>query len=431
MSALNYIKNNQVSLFFIFLLFFPTFRLLILGSGHASGVGLVVSLLPEIVFCSIVFLWAKQLIQAKDRKIMLIDKLVFCYLVLNVALGIYLAQHVKASLYGFRLTYLPMLAYFLASFYQSKEVSLEKSLNLFFKFLVFIALIGIVIYFFLPQIHVYFHHLTTDKGIAKADARIVRMTSLFWTPVVFGMMMLSGFLYWLYSYYSRGKTTDLIYAGIVCFALIFSISRGPIIAAIPGFIILSVYARNLRRMLAIIGVVSVNVILISYLTYENGTTLFSWILSSANETLTLTKDDTRVGLWKKVVYSLQHHPMGLGLGRAGHAAVQNFTPGTKNVSFESTDGWYLKLMIETGVLALVSYLTISFSFFIKLIQFNCKKTLNWNGFVLALFVATGLVNVVSNANDFYLFSYVYWLLLGTFIYRLKQEKNEKSLSSHS
>lgn len=420
MKSFQYLKNNQIFLFFTLLIFFPTIRLLVLGSSHASGIGIVFSVLPEILFGLILLFAVTQFIKNKGQTFSLLDKLVLGYFLFNVIVGVYLAHDLKASVYGFRLTYFPMLAYFVGSFYWDKSADIEKLFRGFFKVLVLVAIIGFLLYFVFPDLQLYFHKMTTDKPVAKAFSLIVRMTSILWTPVVFGVLMMSAFCYWIYSYFKTGNKLDLLYTFIVGMAMLFSISRGPIIASVIGFIILAILSKNIKRVLTVLGIFALTISL-TLLVLMNKSSIFGWIFESSKETISLEKGNSRVDLWYEVATTLKHNPMGLGLGRAGHAAVQNFPPNTPGVSFASTDGWYFKLMIETGFMALVLYLIMALFFFVAMIKYVRRNSFDFVSFIFILFITVGLVNIVSNVLDFYLFSYLYWLFLGAFALRLKQE----------
>ncbi len=420
MKTFDYIKKNQIFLFFTILIFFPTVRLLVLGSSHASGMGMVFSVLPELLFGMILLFALTQFWKTKNRTITLLDKLVLGYFLFNVIVGVYLAHDLKASAYGFRLSYFPVLAYFVGSFYWDRSVDVEKLFRGFFKILVLVAVIGFLLYFVFPDLHLYFHRMTTDKPIAKAFGLIIRMTSILWTPVVFGVLMMTAFVYWIYNYFKNGNKWDLLYTFIVAMAMLLSISRGPIIASVIGFIVLAILSKNIKRILIVLGLVVISISM-TFLVLMNTSSMFGWIVKSSKETMSLEKGNTRVDLWYEVASTLKHNPMGLGLGKAGHAAVQNFPLNTPGVSFASTDGWYFKLMIETGVIALILYMVMALFFFVAMIRYVRRNSFDFVSFILTLFVGIGFVNVVSNVLDFYLVSYLYWLILGAFALRLKQE----------
>jgi len=314
-----------------------------------------------------------------------------------------------------------MLAYFVGSYYWDKKVDLERLFHGFFKLLVFVAIIGFIIYFFLPQIHVYFHKIGNgDEPIVQAFAGFIRMTSIFWTPVVFAMIMLCAFCYWTYRYFKTGNLFALIFSLITVNAVFFSVSRGPMIASFVVLVILLFMGENRKFKWLMVSLILLE-LAIFYLFVPQFSELMEWFFVSSKETASLESTNTRVGLWVEVMNSIKHNPMGLGLGKAGHTAVQLFPPDTPGVSLASTDGWYFKLMIETGIPALVMYLGMALMFFIRIIQYIRKNAWDFVSVIFVIFVAAGLVNIVSNTLDFYLFSYFYWLLLGLFVMKLKQE----------
>lgn len=429
MNSFSYLKNNQLSIFLSVLVFFPTIRLLIIGSDQATGFSLLISLIPEFLFSIVFVFFLLSILNNKERKTHLLDKIVLAYFLYNILVGSYLSNDLKASLYGFRLTYLPMLGYFVCSYYWDKKVDFERVFHTFFKVLVFVAIVGLIIYFFFPEIHVYFHQIASKKPIAMAFKGFIRMTSVFWTPVVFGMLMLSSFCYWTYRYLKIGNIGSLVFSLLTINAVFFSVSRGSIIASFIVLAILLFLGRNKKFKWRLVGIIFLELI-IFYLFVPQFSQLMEWVFISSGQTLSLDGENTRVSLWAEVLKSIESNPMGLGLGKAGHVAVQMFPLNTPGVSRVSTDGWYFKLVIETGILALVFYLGMSLMFFISLIRYIKLNGIDFVCVIFAVFVATGLVNVVSNALDFYLFSYLYWFLLGLFVFRLKQEINEEGIGSY-
>ncbi len=421
MSSIKHIKNNPLSIFLSVLVFFPTIRLLLIGSGHVAGVSLILGLIPEILFLGIVFFWFRSVLKDSNRKIHLFDKMVAIYFLFNVIVGICLAQNLTASIYGFRLTYLPMLGYFVCSFYWDKQVAMEKLFHGFFKTLVLVAALGFIIYFMFPQIHVYFNRLMTDHPMPMAFPGFVRMTSIIWSPVVFAMLMLAAFCYWTYRYFKNGSLWELIYMLLTVNAVFFSVSRGPMISAAVAFLLLIALGKNWKFKMIATGVILLEILLF-FLFSPQFTELMEWVFISSKQTVTLEADNSRVSLWGDVINSIKYNPMGLGLGKAGHAAVQYFPAGTKGVSFASTDGWYFKLMIETGIPAVILYLAMALCFFISMIRYQVRNGIGFVTAIFAIFIVAGLVNLVSNALDFYIFSTLYWFLLGAFVFKLKQEK---------
>ena len=421
MNSYKFLKRNQLSIFLSVLAFFPTIRLLAIGSSHVSGFSLLLGLLPEILFSVIACFGFISIVKDQNRKIHLLDKIVLVYFLFNVIVGMCLSQDLLASVYGFRLTYLPMIGYFICSFYWDKGVNIEKLFHGIFKLLVLVAVLGFIIYFIFPKLLFYFNELATDKPVAMSFPGFVRMTSILWTPVVFAILMLTAFCYWTYRYFKNGSIWELIYMLITVNAVFFSVSRGSMISSCVVFLLLIALGKNWKFKMIATGFILLE-ILIFYLFVPQFAELMEWVFISSKQTVGLETSNSRVSLWGDVINSIKYNPMGIGLGKAGHAAVQLFPPGTPGISFASTDGWYFKLMIETGIPALILYLVMSLFFFISMIRYLIRNGLDFVSVILAVMVGTGLVNLVSNALDFYMFSYLYWFLLGIFVLKLKQEK---------
>ncbi|TSJ45674.1 O-antigen ligase family protein [Fluviicola chungangensis] len=433
MGVYNYLKSNQLSVFLSVLVFFPSARLLVVGSGHAAGLDLVFGLIPELLFVLILVWSLTRFLQDPDRQTHLLDKLVIAYFLFNILIGVYLAHDLKASLYGFRLTYLPMLGYFVCSYYWDKEADLERIFRGFFRILVLIAVIGLIIYFIFPEIHLYFHRIASgNQPIVMAFKGFIRMTSILWTPVVFAMLMLAGFIYWTYRYLKTGNNFALVFSLIMVNAVFLSVSRGPMITSAVAFVLLLFLGKRNQLKWIISGIILFEIAILT-LFEKQFIPLMKWVFVSSKQTATLETSNTRVSLWTDVIHSIKHDPMGLGLGKAGHTAVQLFPPNTPGVSFASTDGWYFKLMIETGIPALVLYLAMALIFFVAMIKYISKNRFDFVTVIFTIFVVTGLVNIVSNVLDFYLFAYLYWFLLGIFVFKLKQNGNarKESFGSHS
>ena len=136
----------------------------------------------------------------------------------------------------------------------------------------------------------------------------------------------------------------------------------------------------------------------------------------------LDDDETRVSLWLETWQTMQHHPLGLGLGNAGHVAAQSFPKGTLGVSRTSTDGWYFKQIVETGIQSFLLYLILVIWIIRMLIRNLRIERAFYTIFFLSVFAAIGLINIVSNTLDFFFFAYLYWFLLGIFVHIEKERK---------
>ncbi len=421
MQTAKYPTNNLIVLFFLFICLFPSLRQLTIGSETATNpFEFFIAALPDIFLIGIVLLACIQIKQSKSITWHLFDKLLIAFILYNIIVGTLIAGDLKASLYAIRMTYLPMSLYFLVSFSIFKFPKWERVLEKLFQLIVCIGLIGILLYFVFPKVQLYFLEHTSNKEIQSYF--IIRMTSIFWTPVVFGVCISAAVLYWFYRYILVPKRVFLIYLGILFICLFLSVSRGPMIALTLGTLTLGCLFGNYKRLLHVI-LLEIGVFILVGFYISNPIEFAYWIISSSADTIGLKAGVSRVELWRKSFESILKQPFGLGLGKAGHTASRFYSETDKTASVNSTDGWYLKLMLETGFFGLLFYVSICVIFVRKVIQYIRTHEAD---VILFIFVFVGVVNVinlVSNVLDFFIFSHLFWLIMGIFVLKLKETKH--------
>ena len=240
---------------------------------------------------------------------------------------------------------------------------------------------------------------------------IVRMSSILWSPVVFATFMMAALFYFFHRFLADEKWYWLLPFAFVCFCIIMSMSRGPMIISIFGLLLMTILYRkkiSLFPWLVLAGVYCFTAFIIA-----SPGELSLWIFESASDTVGLKKGVTRVDLWINAFHNFQEHPFGMGLGKAGHVAARFFSQNTTQADVFSTDGWYLKTLNETGVWGLFSYLFFAAVFFIVIVkQMIHHKQKQLLFFIFSLFISINIQNMVSNVLDFYLFSFLYWGSLG-------------------
>jgi len=139
---------------------------------------------------------------------------------------------------------------------------------------------------------------------------------------------------------------------------------------------------------------------------------FKWFWGSSVQTVSLEKGVTRVEMWKSGFENLKEHPFGRGLGMTGHIGTRFKNSETQKVDIFSTDGWFLKLANETGLWGLFSYMVLTLAYIAVVIKRIIKKKDLLLFFLLLFFIVFNIQNIGSNVLDFYLFSYLFWLLMG-------------------
>lgn len=405
-----YLKNIPffplLLVFFVFASLFPTLRVLCIGTETSSDVSeYLFSVLPETIALVIVILsfllWKK-----KKTEIKILDWLVLVFALSNTIMGSIISQDLMLSAYSIRLTYFPILFYFVFRFLDAKTIM--GSAHLIFKWFVILAIAGIVLYFVFYDAMIAMMQITNP---VLPEYFVVRMSSVFWTPVVFSTFMMSTVLYFFYRFVESKKWIWLAFIAVVSFCLMMSMSRGAMVSTAFGIVVLTVLYRKITSVFPWITIAIVYL----FTSYINASPeeVSMWIIQSTSDTVGMKEGVKRVDLWMNAIDNFKEHPFGMGLGKAGHVAARFFDSNTSNADVYSTDGWFLKTLNETGIWGLFSYLLFAGTFLVVV-----SRQL-WNHqqrpvlvFILTLFLAVNLQNVVSNVLDFYLFSYLFWGISG-------------------
>ncbi|PJC62099.1 MAG: hypothetical protein CO022_06325 [Flavobacteriales bacterium CG_4_9_14_0_2_um_filter_32_27] len=411
---------HLVFLFFLLGLLFPSFRLLMIGSNESTTVyEYFIAALPEILLLFISVVTIFYLLKEKITiSLSITDKFIFLFLLFNVIIGSILAANSKISLYGFRTSYLPIFFYFIARFLPLKKEDIIQLIDKIFILFSIFGLLGIVIYFFFFDFMVEMIHKT---GSVVTEYFIPRMTSILWTPVVFGTFMSITFCYFYFKLFQKESSKkNYIYLSIASFCTLFSISRGSIIIMLIGLFLVPLLFKKWKLFAITFAIISIQFLALGF--YINSPKVVSsWMIKSYTETADLENGVSRVELWKNAFHDFQKKPFGYGLGKAGHVATRFYSKKSDVAAVSSTDGWFLKIINETGLLGLLTYVLLSIVF-IKTTWNNYKeKHIPIVGFMLIMFILVNIQNIVSNVLDFYLFSYLFWMLLG-FTENIKSDK---------
>ncbi|MEI6821078.1 MAG: O-antigen ligase family protein [Bacteroidota bacterium] len=398
--------------FFVFGSIFPTLRILTIG-GQTSGNlrEYIFSVIPELIsvlvlsFSGILFYKNKHVI-----KLLPFDWILICFALTNVLLGFYIAKDVLMSMYGFRMSYFPIIFYFIFRF-GDKELLINiihKTIIWFF----IIGIIGLILYFGFYEQMIWMLKKTNPL---VQEYFIVRMTSIFWSPVLFSTIMVTTFTYFYYKFLESPLWYYYLILGLSWSCILLSVTRGGFVVISFGFIFITIIQKKWKLSAQIFLLLIAIFIIIGYYISTPLTFLY-WILRSVSDTVGMKEGITRVDLWLKAIENFKTHPFGFGLGKAGHVAARFYKDSKDNIAIYSTDGWYLKLANETGIWGLLSYFFLAIYFFAICIKSKfIKFTENRFVWLFALFMMVNIQNIVSNVLDFYLFSFFYWGVIGLII----------------
>lgn len=392
--------------FFIFASLFPTLRVLSIGTETSTSVSeYLFSIVPEI-FALLIIILSFLIWKKKKTEIKILDWLLLAFVLSNTIIGSLISQDLMLSAYGIRLTYFPILFYFVFRFLDAK--SLLGSVQLIFIWFVVLALIGIVLYFAFYDSMIAMMQITNP---VLPEYFVVRMSSVFWTPVVFSTFMMVSIFYFFYRFMVSQNWIWLAIIAVVSFCTIMSMSRGAMVSTVVGLLLLTILYHKIRVVYPWITIAAA--FFFTTIIIASPEEVLSWIFQSTAETVGMKEGVTRVDLWMNAIDNFREHPFGMGLGKAGHVAARFFDSNTSGADVFSTDGWFLKTLNETGVWGLFSYLLFAGTFLVivvrQLFRHPQRPVLV---FMLTLFLTVNLQNMVSNVLDFYLFSFVYWGIIG-------------------
>jgi len=390
-----------------FISLFPTMRAIIYGDAQSQTLtAFIISAFPDL-FLIIVSIYS-LLSLYKKRQLNKIDYIILSCIIFNTVYGFIIANNFIVSVYGFKLTYMPMFLFFTGRLVVNNgqaAILLKKLMNLF----ILIAIIGILFYFPLHFFYEYILNLLDDYEFYYL---MPRMTSIFYTPLVFSTVMGIGSVYFLLSYLKNKKISDLFKFIIVCTCMILSISRGAIFGFILSTIIIIISTKQWKKVMYSISLVILTTIFLINIkssTMKGTGRLFGFIFNSSMKTMTMNKEMTRVNYWQISFDDFKSHPFGFGLGKAGHIGNRFFKNSITPASLYSTDGWYLKLLNETGIFGFLSFAIVAF----VLIREKIKiKDLYDRTFQLSFMALLCLQLVGSNVLDYMFIAPCIWLIIG-------------------
>lgn len=390
--------------------FFPMLRVVFIGKENASGVfEYFVAAIPDLMIIGCI---TYLIFQLRDKFIFFIknrtDAIVLFIVGINLLIGCLLSGDMKLIILGVRLSYIPILFYFISRFisFDNFKEKFEDWLNQIMVWFTLIAFTGFILYYLFPSTDI---ALNNWVGGQQGAYFIRRMNSLFFSPTVNGMYCCIGALYFLQNSLRKFNVLNVFCLLLNFWCLLMTVSRGGIIAFAIVLPIVCVICFDWKKVSAIIVLMAM---IFFMALYSVGLSLsnFSWVFTSAAETIGLEENVSRVELWKRTFEDLKEKPFGYGIGKSGWIAYR-FLKGTETKSaYLATDGWYLKIANETGIFGLISFLTL-FAYFLFRMMAGCTSDQS-RLFLFLMFLAVLMVNLVSNVLDYFLFNSLFWFYTG-------------------
>ncbi len=405
---------NGIIVAFVFGTLFPTFRALIIGTeGATNAFSFLIAVLPDILL-SFIFILSfyirKQSTGVWLFKPGMTDYFILVVFFSNLIIGSIISADIKLIAYGVRLTYLPILFYFVARNMENcwTEIQIQKAVHRLMQWISLTALIGISLYFFFPGIE---EKLKTLVHAFRGEYFIPRMNSIYASPTMNGAYMAMAGIYFALLQSYAFDAFGLASISLISSSLLLSVSRGGVIGFLFTWLVSIPWLRKWKKSL-IIGFILFGSVFVTCKSVGLSLSNLGWIFQSAAETASMEAKLTRVQLWTKAFHDFKEKPLGYGIGKSGWIAYR-FLKGTNEKSaYEATDGWYLKQASETGIWGLLSFLSLFGWFFFRMIRKVRTGSFDLLFFIFMLFVQVLLINIVSNVLDYFTFNSIFWLLMG-------------------
>lgn len=179
----------------------------------------------------------------------------------------------------------------------------------------------------------------------------------------------------IYETRSRKKIFYFLIAIAALYAMMISGTRSAIAVPLTGFVMYTILSRKFKTMITVGGIVFLVFFILKYTTIGQGNYDIRRMRSAFSE----DNASLNVRMENRKLFAdyLKSRPFGGGVGSSGNWGSR-FSPGTF-LAETATDGWYIQLWAEQGIVGLVVYLLIIFYIVLKssfLIFFRLKKPEN-------------------------------------------------------
>jgi hypothetical protein len=406
--------NILLLCFYVFIWLFTTLHLLAFGAGESKNTLEKFSVILPDIFLLIIFFVACYVYSTEKMNFFRIknltsfDKLFISFFLFNTILGFLISMNLKLSIYGFRITYLPMLFYFIGRVYGNNTIHIEKLLHKLFLIFAFFGAIGLVIYFGMSDFQ---SKMMSMTGYQPTSYFILRMTSILWTPVLFGFLMALTLVYFYFRILTLKKWIDYLFFCICWVCLFLTVSRGPILAFTSVFLLMTFFYKEWKYSFLTVVAIIISTFIVNTIIFRGAVSLL-WIFQSAADTASFSDGVTRVMRWKISLHDLSQQPWGFGLGKAGATAYRFLLQRPVPCAPYSTDGWYLKLACESGIQGMLFYFILFGFYFLQAGKYVLKNKPSLITFIFSAFLLVSIHEAASNTLDYYPFITIYWLLLG-------------------
>jgi hypothetical protein len=407
----SWIKNRWLILLMVLWSLFPTLRVLILGVDSSKNVlELMFSNIPELFFIFIVYLYKDDIIRniTSNKK----NKLGFIIYIIIVLSGIVVGYienggQILPIIYGYKLTYLPLLVLF---FPLNNSEIIKDNMDKIFSYFVYYTILSLVFHFLFNDFE---KKVIIESGHLVPEYFIMRTGGFLLTPVPFSIIVSFSIIYFFVKLISeKQQVLHWLYLIILFLGLNYSVSRIGLLGVQIIIIYVSLRTKNIFIFKGIL--VLMLFYLVSIIVFNEHKKFFSWLFFSTKQTVSLNKNVKRSNLWISTFNELkENYLLGYGIGSAGAGAIKFFKDNPQKASINSTDCWYLKIFNELGIInALLLFVFIFLMIFKDLFKEDFV-------FSSSIFLLVFISAIFNNILDFFpLNVLIYFILKNPINYKM-------------
>lgn len=378
----------------------PFFRVLIIGgASHKNIYELLFSHIPDILFIFFVLLSYQKLINGiREHKKVLIIWLGI--VIMGSVVGYFNFHSVLPIIYGLEITYFPFITYFISSQYYREEKALF--LKWWNVYVVLYTVISVLFHLFFLDLETKLAHIC---GHEMSEYFIPRTGGFLLTPVPFAIMISFSIFYYIEKILlsENNNYINWLFLAILLIGLPYSVTR----AGLVGFWLILIYLIIRTKAYLKISQIGILAFVLMFLVFQSWRPII-WLFSSSSETVLLKKGVSRVELWKKSYQSYKRRPIwGYGIGATGAGAIKFFKGDDINAVIYTTDGWYIKLLNEIGIIGSGIFLLL-FYYIIDKAYFLTSDKYIYEGAVFLFVIIVGFFN---NVLDFFMLNTLVYFLL--------------------
>ncbi len=222
----------------------------------------------------------------------------------------------------------------------------------------FIAIFGVVMYLFpIKMVKLYSQYIEQTGGVPLHFGGVLRMTSILWFPLLFGMLMaINSIIVW--NLILNDRKLGVHWIVVYIFSIIgtvASFTRTAWLTLFVGSVISSFFLlrSRSRRFIRCIAVLIISIVIILNIPIPMGhyDNIIGAVLGHIKGTFDYDEPKPRLEDLKVNISRIVRNPIGYGLGTAGHAAERQMRLNSSVIfkEYKANDNNYLSIVLQLGI----------------------------------------------------------------------------------